>query len=310
MEVWNEIVTELRTWFSYPDVTSLQMLVAVGLAVGFGAVWLAAHWPPLSRQRGLWVIGIASAFLTMGAFAFVRTPLQFYYDRLVNHFMTRAAIGDWLMLLGIPSIIISGLVLEGAKMVPMVIFWSKRDFRITPAMGLAIGAVAGAGFGIFDAFQTFGTVFSNGWTTAAFGQGFAGIIDFWLRFFSIGFQMAASAMVGYGLARGRGWQYWLVASGFHALFLYGAYFYAKGYFGLPALGVYVAFVAVILTAVVLIVRYRLRRDYPGEAAYDPDRYLDEAEEFAGQAVAMEQGEAGESSPEAPPAADTPEEKPD
>jgi uncharacterized membrane protein YhfC len=322
MEVWNEIVNELRAWFSYPDVTTLQLLVAVGLAVAFGAAWLTAHWPPLFKRPWFWVIGIVSAFFTMAAFAFVRTPLQYYYDVLVNHFMSGAAIRDWLLLLGIPSVIISGLVQEGAKMVPMVLFWAKRDFRITPAMGLAIGAIAGAAFGIFDSFQAFGTVFSNGWTTASFSQGFNGIIDFWLRFFSIGFQTAASAMVGYGLARGKGWQYLLVASGFHAFFLYGAYFYTKGYFGLPQLGTFVAFVAVVITAVVLIVRYRLRRDFPGEAAYDPDQYLEEDEEFAGEAAvpegaaakdegaAMDPGGAADSAGGAPPADGAGGEKPD
>ena len=279
MEVWHQMLNEASAWFSYHNVTALQILVAVGLAVAFGAIWLTAHWPPVLKRRWWWAIGVASAFLAMAAYAFVRTPLQFYYDKLVNHFLNSTTISDWIMLLGIPSVIFSGLVQEGAKMVPMVVYWQKVGRRITPATGLAIGAVAGAAFGIFDAFQVFGTLFGSGWTTAAFGSGFNGIATFWERFFTIGFQTAASAMVGYGLARGKGWQYYLVAAGFHALFNYSYYFYAKQYLGLVQVETLLAVIAVAVTAVVLIVRYRLRRDFPGEVAYDPVLFLEYEERY-------------------------------
>jgi RsiW-degrading membrane proteinase PrsW (M82 family) len=319
MDVWQQMVNAANSWFSYPDVTTLQMLAAVGLAVAFGAVWLAAHWPPLFKRPWLWAIGIVSAFLTMAAFAFVRTPVQIYYDKLVNHFLEPVAISDWLLLLGIPSVLISGLVQEGAKMVPMALYWWKEGRRITPAMGLAIGAAAGAFFGIFESFSVFGTMFSNGWTTAAFGHGFTGIAGFWERFFAIGFHTAVSAMIGYGLARGKGWQYFLVGSGFHALFNYPAYFYVKHYIGLAQVETIIAVIAVILTVVVLIVRYRLRRDFPDEAAYDADQYLEYEEEMAAAAAAgVEAGGTDETAsvdagavapPEEPPAPES-EEKPD
>jgi RsiW-degrading membrane proteinase PrsW (M82 family) len=285
MDLWHQMLNEASAWFSYPNVSALQLLVAVGLAVAFGAVWLAAHWPPLFKRPWFWAVAVFSAFFTMAAFAFVHTPLQFYYDKLVNHFLNSATISDWLLLLGIPSVLIVGLVEEGAKMVPMLLYWWKDGRRITPAMGLAIGAVAGAAFGIFDAFQIFSSMFGGGWTTAAFSHGFTGIAGFWERFFTIGFHTAVSAMVGYGLARGKGWQYFLVAAGFHALFNYSAYFYAKQYFGLVQVETMLAVIAVIVTAVVLIVRYRLRRDFPGEAAYDPVLYLEYEERYAAEEAA-------------------------
>ncbi len=280
MEVWHQMLNAAHIWFSYPNVTAIQLLVAVGLALAFGAVWLSAHWPPLFKYPWFWVLAVFSAFFTMAAFAFVRTPLQYYYDKLVNHFFTPATVSDWLMLLGIPAVLINGLVQEGAKMVPMVAWWWKEKRSITPAMGLAIGAVAGAAFGIFDAFQVFGSTFSSGWTTAAFSQGFTGIASFWERFFSIGFQTSISAMVGYGLARGKGWQYYLAAAGFHALFNYTSYIYNKQYLNLVQVETLIAFIAVVITAVVLIVRYRIRRDFPGEIAYDEVLYLEQEERYA------------------------------
>ncbi len=285
MDVWHQMLNEATAWFSYPNATALQLLAAVGLAVVFGAVWLTAHWPPMLRRPWFWAVGVFSAFFTMAAFAFVRTPLQYYYDRLVNHFLSGATISDWLLLLGIPSVVIAGLVLEGAKMVPMLLYWQKEERRLTPAAGLALGAVAGAAFGIFDAFQIFSSLFGAGWTTAALSNGFPGFATFWERFFTIGFNTGVAAMVGYGLARGKGWQYLLVAAGFHALFNYTGYFYAKQYLGLTQVEVLLALIAVIITAVVLIVRYRLRRDFPGDAAYDPVLYLEYEERYAAEEAA-------------------------
>ena len=323
MEVWHAMLNAAEQWYVYQHVTALQLLVAVALAVAFGALWLTAHWPPIFKHPWFWVLGVGSAFFTMGVYAFIHTPLQFYYSKLVHHFLDSKTVVDWIMLLGIPSVIISGLVEEGAKMVPMVLYWRKQHRRITPAMGLAIGAVVGAGFGIFDAFQIFASQFGSGWTTAALGSGFNGIAGFWIRFFTIGLHMALSAMVGYGLARGKGWQYFLVASGFHAVFLYGNYFYQQGYFGVVQLGVFVACVSIVMTAIVLVVRYRQRRDYPGEAAYDPVLYLEYEERYAAEEAAAraEMAETADtvvsgieddsvSPPEAPPAEPENEEKPD
>ena len=313
MDLWQQMSNALTSWFSYPNVTALQLLAALGLAIAFGAIWLAAHWPPLFKRPWFWAIAVVSALLTAFAFAYVRTPLQYWYDQLVNRYMSPGAISDWLLLLGIPSIIISALVQEGAKMVPMIGFWWQEGRRITPAMGLAIGAMTGAAFGVFEAFQVFGSIFGSGWTTAAFGDGFTGIAGFWERFFAIGFHTAISAMVGFGLARGKGWQYFLVAAGFHALFNYPAYFYAKQYLNLVQVEVIIAVIAIILTAVVLIVRYRLRRDFPGEIAYDPDQFLEAEMEIdaAEQAGAMETPvDEGKSSGDEPAPPADPEEKPD
>jgi RsiW-degrading membrane proteinase PrsW (M82 family) len=309
MDLWSQMTQALQSWFKYPNVSGTQLLIGFGIALAFGVVWLIAHWPPLFKRPWFWAIAVVSALVTMVAFAYVRTPLQFYYDKLVNHYLSPAAISDWLLLLGIPSVIISGLVQEGGKMVPMAFFWWKEDRRITPAMGLAIGAMAGAAFGIFEAFQVFGTMFGHGWTTAAFSEGFDGIAGFWERFFAVGFHTAISAMVGFGLARGKGWQYFLVAAGFHALFNYPAYFYAKQYLNLVQVEVIIAVIAVIITAVVLIVRYRLRRDFPGDIAYDADQFL----EYELEAEDAERGDASEATaPQAAPETEppAPEEKTD
>jgi len=66
-----EQMTGLFTsWFANP------CAVGIGLAVAFGAVWLAAYWPPLYKDAWLWAVLVASAFLTLAAVAFVQLPLQ------------------------------------------------------------------------------------------------------------------------------------------------------------------------------------------------------------------------------------------
>ncbi len=310
MEVWHQMLSAAQIWFLYHNVSGLELLVAAALAIAFGAVWLTAHWPPIFRYRWFWVLGVFSAFFTMAAFAFINTPLQFYYSKLVKHFLNAKTVSDWILLLGIPSVLFSGLVQEGAKMVGMVLYWRQEKRRITPAMGMALGAVVGVGFGIFNTFQIFSAQFGAGWTTAALSSGFNGIAGFWVAFFTIGLNTALSAMVGYGLARGKGWQYFLVAGGFHALFLYGHYFNAENYFDVVQLSVYIAVIAVILSAIVLLVRYRLRRDYPGDAAYDPVLYLEQEERYAEEAAAA-MAEASSAAYEEPPSEeDAGEDKPD
>ena len=44
-----------------------------------------------------------------------------------------------------------------------------------------------------------------------------GLAEFWERFWIVGFHAAASALAGYGLAKGWGWQFYLLAVFLHAV---------------------------------------------------------------------------------------------
>jgi RsiW-degrading membrane proteinase PrsW (M82 family) len=126
-----------------------------------------------------------------------------------------------------------------------------------PKLGLAIGAVGGAGFGIFEAVWVHNQVFMSGWTWQAVQtNGFLGIAGFWERFFTVGFHIAASALAGYGLAKGKGWQFYLIAAFLHGLLNYCVVFLQKGYLTVVQLEAYVAVMAVVVTAVVLWLRWR------------------------------------------------------
>ena len=178
--------------------------LGIGLAIAFGAVWLAGYRPPLFKKPWLWAVLVGSAFLTLAAMSFILIPLQNWTGLALSHVDILVA--------GIPLILLSGLVQEGAKLVPMVVYWGRSGKNIDPKLGLAIGAVAGAGFGILQ----------TGWVLGYEGYHFeffnpASINGFLCTSFTVAAQIAFSALAGYGLARGRGWQFYLIASFLHGL---------------------------------------------------------------------------------------------
>ena len=262
--LWQQMHSYFESFFVFNGANWYQIVIAVALALAFGAVWLFAYRPPLLKHPPLWLVMVASAFLTLTAISFLQIPLQYYTSQALNHFWSNTTLAHWLLLAGIPLVLISGLVQEGAKMVPMVAWWWQGGKTISPKLGLAIGAAAGARFGIFESIWELGGNFAGGWTTHYIAQyGFIGIAPFWERLFAVGFHIAVSALVGYGLAKGKGWQFCLIGSVLHGLMNYGIVIYQ--YFSqvrgsniiTPVrLEVFIAVLAVIVTAVALILHSR------------------------------------------------------
>ena len=255
--MWIQMKYTLESFFLYTNLDWDMMLVGIGLGIAFGAIWLLAHWPPFFNNRWLWAVGVFSAFFTMLAMVFVQMPLQHWANQALVHYWDDLTLYNWLMLAIIPTLLLSGLVQEGAKMVPIVFWWWRSGKQITPRMGLAIGAISGAGFGILEAVWVHNWLFASGWTVDAIASDvFTGIAGFWERFFVIGFHIAASSLAGYGLAKGKGWQFYLIASGLHLLINYGVAFRAKGYFDLVQTETWVAGIAILVVTTVLLIRWR------------------------------------------------------
>ena len=139
------------SWFIYPNILWTQLLIGIGLAIVFGIIWLTCYWPPLFKKHWLWAVLVSSAILSLTAVVFVQIPLQAWAGQALNHFWSQEILLSWLLLAGIPQILLSGLVQEGSKLVPIVVYWWRKGRSIDPKLGLAIGAVAGAGFGTFEA---------------------------------------------------------------------------------------------------------------------------------------------------------------
>ncbi len=110
--------------------------LGIGLAIVFGAIWLAGYWPPLFKKYWLWTVLVTSAILTWTAVAFIQIPLQVWSGQALNHFWSQEILMRWLLLAGIPAILLSGLVQEGSKLVPIVIYWWRKGRNIDPKLGL------------------------------------------------------------------------------------------------------------------------------------------------------------------------------
>jgi len=86
--------------------------------------------------------------------------------------------------------------------------------------------------------------------------GVMALAGFWERFFAVAFHTAASALAGYGLAKGWGWQFYLIASCLHGLLNYSAVLLRSGLFTVVHVEIYLAVVAVLVTAWALWLRWR------------------------------------------------------
>jgi RsiW-degrading membrane proteinase PrsW (M82 family) len=229
----------------------------IGLAIAFGAVWLAGYRPPLFKKPWLWAVLVSSAFLTLAAVCFIQIPLQVWAGQALSHFWSQEVLMRWILLAGIPQILLGGLVQEGSKLVPVVVYWRRSGKNIDPKLGLAIGAVAGAGFGIFEAQWGLNAIFASGvtWTAVQTG-GFMALLGFWERFFTVAAHIAFSALAGYGLAKGWGWQFYLIASVLHGLLNYSLVLWQAGLFTTVHAEIYIAVLAVLVTAWALWLRWR------------------------------------------------------
>ena len=232
-------------------------LFGIGLALYFGAFWLIPYWPPLFSDRRLWVVMVISAFLTLAASSFIQIPLQLWAGMALGNVWSQEVIMSRILLFGIPQVLISGLVQEGAKLVPIVLYWRRENRSLDPKMGLAIGAAAGAAFGIFEAQWAHNAILSsvNIWG-ALQTHGLSALIGFWERFSVVAAHTAFSALVGYGLAKGKGWQFYLIASFLHGFLNYGAVMLAAGVFTIVKLELYVTAYALSLTGWALWLRWR------------------------------------------------------
>ena len=249
----------LMSWFANPS------LVGIGLAILFGAIWLVGYWPPLFKKPWLWAVLAISAILSLLAVGFIQIPLQVLAGRALGQFWSQELLIRWLLLAGIPQILLSGLVQEGSKLVPVVLWWLGEEKNLDVKTGLMVGAVAGFGFGVFEAIWAHNSIFAAGWTWEAVQiGGYMALAGFWERFFAVAFHIASCALAGWGLARGWGWQFYLLAAFLHSLLNYSVVLLQTGLFTIVHLEIYAAVVAVLVTAGALRLRWRKTRETGGE----------------------------------------------
>ena len=242
--------------FVYSGISWNQLLLSIGLAFAFGAVWFLPYWTPILKKPWAWAVLAGSALLAWTAVAFIQIPLQHLSGDFLVNWLGEDSYLSLILLVAVPGILLTGLVQEGAKLVPVVVYWWRKGRKIDPKLGLAIGAVAGLGLGLFEAVWAHNNIFISGWGWEAVQSG--GLLElgaFWERFFTIAAHTAFSAIAGWGLAKGWGWQFYLLAAGLHAFLNYSVVLLYAGYFDVIALEIQVAVIAAVVTAAALWLRW-------------------------------------------------------
>jgi len=252
-----QMIAFLVSWFVYPNISWTALLLGIGLAVVFGAVWFTPYWTPILRKPWAWAILAGSAMLSLVAVTFIQIPLQVWAGQALSYFWSQGILMRWLLLAGTPGILLGGLVQEGSKLIPVVVYWWRKGRSIDPKLGLAIGAVAGLGFGVFEAVWAHNNILAAGWTWEAVQtQGLVALAGFWERFFTVALHTAMSALAGYGLAKGWGWQFYLLASFLHAFNNYSVVLLQSGLFTIVHVEIFIAVWAVLVTGGALWLRWR------------------------------------------------------
>jgi RsiW-degrading membrane proteinase PrsW (M82 family) len=251
--------------FSFPGLSGVLVLLAVAIGLVFGAVWLVPYWTPIFKRGSLWLVALSSAILTWASISYVQILLQGLTGAALLAFWDQTTLTAWLLLAGIPQILLSGLVQEAAKLVPVIIYRTRTKLRFTPRCGLMVGAVSGVGFGVFEAIWVHNTLFAGGWNWSAVEMsGFSALLGFVERFFAVGMHTGVCALAGYGLARKLGWQFYLIASFLHALTNYSIVLLQRGLFTPVEMEIYVAVLALAATTAALWLRWRGVADVPAE----------------------------------------------
>ena len=242
---------DITTFFDHPS------WWGIGLAIIFGAVWLAPLAPCQWRTRWLWLLLVGGALLFAPVMAWIQVPLQEWAQEGLIGLLGAYTFQVQILLVVIPLYLISGLVQEGAKLVPTVIYWGVKGRNIDPKLGLCAGAIVGAGFAIIEAQWVLNAILVSGWVWEWVGMfGVIALSGFWERFFTVAFHIASGALAGWGLARGWGWQFYLLVSGVHFLINYTVILVTEELLTLMQVEIILAVGAVVLYGVVLWLRWR------------------------------------------------------
>jgi len=256
--MFQELAKFFTSGFVFPNITLTGLALGIGLGIVFGAIWLIGYRPPIFKKPWVWVlIMMNSALLTWTAVCFLQSSLQSWTNQALVYFFGLETVMGWLLVASIPSILLSGIVQEGSKLVPVVMGWLRNNRNMNARTGLIIGAISGAGFGVFEAIWVLNTTFAAGWTWAMVeSQGLVALLPFVERFFAIAFHIGSCALAGYGLAKGWGWQFYLVAAFLHGLVNYSVVLFQTHVLTALQMDIWITIITLVLTIVVLWLRWK------------------------------------------------------
>ncbi len=199
------------------------------MALVFGAFWLLLLAPLGWRKISLWLLFIGGAIVFIPAIALVQLPLQRSLSQFIVALVGAQTYQQDILVLAIPAVLVSGLVQEAAKLIPVYVYWEMRKRQILPKFGLSLGALAGAGFGVFEAQWLLNGIFAQGFNLGWVSTfGLAVLAGFWERFFTVAFHTASGALLGWGTAGRKARLFFLLTTFWHFVLNYTVVLYQTG----------------------------------------------------------------------------------
>lgn len=243
--MFSQIITQLIAYFSYVT------LSGSGLSLLFGLLWLLLYRPPLFKQPRLWLVMLGGALAGVLAVSFIQTPLSMLINKL---WQEGAGLGR-LLLVGVVSVVMIGLVQEGAKLLPLLTLRKQQGGELDEPQGFSAGAVSGFGYGFLETFYVMNFLFASGWNWDVLANEYPALVLTGVeRVCMLGLNMGLSALAGWGLAKGKGLRFYLLAAGLHALVAFISFLMANLNFPVVIAEMALMVIIIVLTVVMLSMR--------------------------------------------------------
>lgn len=224
----------------------------------FGAFWLILLSPIGVRRQSRWLLFLAGAFLFAPSIALVQLRLQGEISRLLATLVGTEAYRRDILILSIPAVLLSGVIQEAAKLLPIVVYaYVIRKQKLMPRFTLSMGALVGAGYGVVEAQWLINAIFAAGFSFDLVSvYGLVALAGFWERFFTVAFHTASGAVLGWGIARRKWWLFYLVTTVWHALLNYSVILFQVGILSSLQVELIIAVMADILFVYAFLLRWR------------------------------------------------------
>ena len=243
--MFSQIFTQLTIYFRYVT------LSGSGLALLFALLWLLLYRPPFFKQPRLWLVMLGGALAGVLAVSIIQTPLSI----LINKLWHEDAGAGRLLLVGLLSVVTIGLVQEGAKLLPLLVLRKQLGGQLDEQQGLSAGAVSGFGYGFLETFYVMNFLFASGWNWDVLANEYPALVLTGVeRVCMLGLNMGLSALVGWGLARGKGLRFYLLAAALHAFVAFISFLMANLSFPVVITELALMVIIIVLTVVMLSMR--------------------------------------------------------
>jgi hypothetical protein len=208
------------SFYRLPQADIGWILFAIGLALVYGAIWIACFWPPIFKKWPLWLVMIGAFVLPTIALPFIQFPLQSVISQplisSLGRYFQDIAVN---LITGVVMAIISGLIVQGVLLIPVLYYRLNKPDEFKPRFGLMVGALSGAIFGMVQAYMLFSKFVEIGIVSISQANPLS-LLAFYETFIGIALYAGATALVGFGLAKGKGWQAFLIFAGVNAIYDY------------------------------------------------------------------------------------------